>query len=230
MNELLSQVTLFGLFISIAAYYLGILFQRKIKISFLSPFIVAVFFTIAILLVFDIDYEIYNQSAKVLTYLLTPATVCLAIPLYQNIELLKQQWKGILAGVTVGVLINGVCILVMSKLFGLEDIYYVSLLPKSVTAAIGIGISNEYGGMVGLTVAAIIFSGISGNMAAPFLCRLFRIRNPIARGIAIGTASHVVGTARALEMGRIEGAMSGLSIAITGLITVAITPLFVYLF
>jgi predicted murein hydrolase (TIGR00659 family) len=221
---------MFGFFISIAAYYLGTLLQKKTKISFLSPFIVAVFLIITVLLLFEIDYKLYNQSANVLTYLLTPATVCLAIPLYQNIELLKQQWKGILAGITVGVLINGVCIFAMSKLFGLEYLYYISLLPKSVTVAIGIGICSEYGGVVALTVAGTIFSGISGNMAASLLCQLFRIRNPIARGVAIGTASHAVGTARALEMGRTEGAMSGLSIALTGLITVAFVPLFVHFF
>lgn len=152
--------------------------------------------------------------------MLTPATVCLAVPLYQKLELLKQNWKAILAGILSGVLTALVCVLAMSVMFGLSHQEYVTFLPKSITTAIGMGVSEELGGSVTLTVAVIIISGVLGNVFAPAVCRLFRIKEPIAKGIAIGSASHAIGTAKAMEMGEVEGAMSSLSIAVSGLLTV----------
>ena len=176
--------------------------------------------TIAVLAVFRIDYDVYYASAKYLSFLLTPATVCLAVPLYQKLELLKQNWKAILAGILSGVLTALVSVLAMSVMFGLSHQEYVTFLPKSITTAIGMGVSEELGGSVTLTVAVIIISGVLGNVFAPAVCRLFRIKEPIAKGIAIGSASHAIGTAKAMEMGEVEGAMSSLSIAVSGLLTV----------
>ncbi len=226
MTDLVSKVSFLGALISILAYLIGLLIQKKTKLSVLSPFIVAVFLVIAFLLFFQVDYEIYNQSAKFLNYLLTPATVCLAIPLYQRLALLKREWKAVLVGIFSGVLANGLGIFVFAHLFRLSHTEYVTLLPKSVTTAISIGISTELGGLITISVAATIITGLSGNMLGPFLCRLFRIHNPVAQGLALGTASHAIGTARAMEMGRTQGAISGLSIALTGLITVLLAPLF----
>ena len=167
-----------------------------------------------------IDYDVYYSGAQYLSYLLTPATVCLAVPLYEKLEVLKKNWRAILIGIVSGVLTTLLCILAMSLMFGLSHEEYVTLLPKSITTAIGMGVSEELGGYVTLTVAVIIITGVLGNIFAPLICRVFRIREPIAKGIAIGTSSHAVGTAKAMEMGEVEGAMSSLSVAISGLLTV----------
>lgn len=220
MKELLSLSTYFGMFISLAAYGIGILLHRKLRLKMITPFLIAVVLVIGFLALFGIDYETYNNSAKYLTYFLTPATVCLAIPLYQQLELLRNNWKAILTGITAGILINLSSILVFCLLFKLNHQQYVTLLPKSVTTAIGIGISEELGGLVPITVAAICITGIVGNAFAHLICRWFRLTHPVARGISIGTSSHVIGTVRALEMGEAEGAMGGLAIAVTGLMTV----------
>ena len=228
MKDLLSLSAYFGMFLSITAYGIGILLHRKLRLGMIPPFLIAVTLVIVILVPCGIDYDTYNSSAKYLTYFLTPATVCLAIPLYQQLELLKQNWKAILTGITAGVLTNLGSILVFCLLFGLNHQQYVTLLPKSVTTAIGIGISQELGGVVPITVAVICLTGITGNAFSHLVCRWFRLTHPVAKGVAIGTASHVIGTVRALEMGEAEGAMGGLAIAVTGLITVVGASIFAH--
>lgn len=216
----------FGVTVSIVAYGLGCLLKNKFKLAIFNPLLISIIITILILLVSHIDYDTYYTGAKYLSYLLTPATVCLAVPLYEKLELLKSNWKAILAGILSGVLTTLCCILVMSLIFGLSHEEYVTFLPKSITTAIGMGVSEELGGYVTLTVAVIIITGILGNILAPFICKWFHIREPIAKGIAIGSASHAIGTAKALEMGEVEGAMSGLSIAVSGILTVGGASLF----
>ena len=210
----------FGVTVSILSYGLGCLLHHRWKFAIFNPLLISIAATIAVLAVFRIDYDVYYASAKYLSFLLTPATVCLAVPLYQKLELLKQNWKAILAGILSGVLTALVCVLAMSVMFGLSHQEYVTFLPKSITTAIGMGVSEELGGSVTLTVAVIIISGVLGNVFAPAICRLFRIKEPIAKGIAIGSASHAIGTAKAMEMGEVEGVMSSLSIAVSGLLTV----------
>ena len=148
------------------------------------------------------------------------ATVCLAVPLYEQLSLLKKNFKAVAAGIFSGVLASLVSVLGLSALFGLNHEQYVTLLPKSITTAIGMGISEELGGIVTITVASIIITGILGNVIAEFVCKVFKIHHPIAKGLALGTASHAIGTAKAMEMGPIEGAMSSLAIAVAGLLTV----------
>lgn len=220
MSELMQQSMFFGAFLSIGTYLLGMMIKRKFRLAICNPLLISIALTIAVLVLTGVDYGTYNESAKYLSYFLTPATVCLAVPLYQQLEQLKSNWKAILGGILSGVLTSLVTILVLAKLFGLEHAEYVTLLPKSITTAIGMGVSEELGGYVTITVAVIVITGVFGNMIAEAVCRLFRIREPIARGIAIGSAAHAIGTARAMEMGEIEGAMSSLSIAVAGLLTV----------
>ena len=220
MNELMQQSMFFGAVISIATYLLGMAVKKKFRFAICNPLLISIALTIAVLVLTGVDYGTYNESAKYLSYFLTPATVCLAVPLYQQLEQLKSNWKAILGGILSGVLTSLVTMLVLAKLFGLGHAEYVTLLPKSITTAIGMGVSEELGGYVTITVAVIVITGVFGNMIAEAVCRLFRIREPIARGIAIGSASHAIGTARAMEMGEIEGAMSSLSIAVAGLLTV----------
>lgn len=216
----------FGVTVSIVAYGLGCLLKNKFKLAIFNPLLISIIITILILLVSHIDYDTYYTGAKYLSYLLTPATVCLAVPLYEKLKLLKSNWKAILAGILSGVLTTLCCILVMSLIFGLSHEEYITFLPKSITTAIGMGVSEELGGYVTLTVAVIIITGILGNILAPFICKWFHIKEPIAKGIAIGSASHAIGTTKALEMGEVEGAMSGLSIAVSGILTVGGASLF----
>lgn len=220
MNELLGNSLFFGVVISVLAYQSGLMIRRKWKFAILNPLLISIIIVIAVLLVFHMDYETYNEGAKYLSYLLTPATVCLAIPLYEQLEHLKKNVKAIAAGILSGVLSSLISVLALSAAFGLSHKEYVTLLPKSITTAIGMGVSEELGGIVTITVAVIIVTGVLGNIIAELVCRLFRIKEPVAKGIAIGSASHAIGTAKALEMGEVEGAMSSLSIAVSGLLTV----------
>ena len=174
----------------------------------------------------DISYDDYNQGAQYLSYLLTPATVCLAVPLYQQLNLLKKNLKAVAAGILSGVLTSILSVLGLSYLFGLSHDMYVTLLPKSITTAIGMGVSEELGGIVTITVAVIIITGVLGNMIADVVYRVFRIKEPVAKGLALGTASHAIGTAKAMEMGPVEGAMSSLAIAVAGLLTVIFASVF----
>ena len=220
MREILCDSVFFGVVVSLLAYEFGLFLKRRLKLAIYNPLLVSIVAVIVVLTVFGIDYERYEEGAKLLSYLLTPATVCLAIPLYEQITLLKKNSKAIMAGILSGVASSLLSILAMAALFGFSHEEYVTLLPKSITTAIGMGISQELGGIVTITVAVIIVTGILGNVIGEHICRLFHIEEPIAKGIALGTAAHAIGTAKAMELGEIEGAMSSLSIAVSGLLTV----------
>lgn len=220
MKEMLGNSVFFGVMVSVLAYELGVLLKRRLKWAVCNPLLVSIILVMVILAVLGIDYEDYNEGAQLLSYLLTPATVCLAIPLYEQMSLLKDHARAIAAGVVSGVLTSLISILAMAVVFGFSHEEYVTLLPKSITTAIGMGVSEELGGIVTITVAVIIVTGILGNVIGEFVFRLFKIEEPIAKGIALGSASHAIGTAKAMEIGEIEGAMSSLSIAVAGLLTV----------
>ena len=228
MHSLLEQSVFFGVAVSIAAYEAGSLLKKKYHSAIFNPLLLSVAATIVLLILFRIDYDTYYEGAKYLSYLLTPATVCLAIPMYEQLELLKKNLKAVMVGIISGVLMSLGCILVMAIVFGLNHETYVTLLPKSITTAIGMGVSEELGGYVTITVATIVITGVLGNIIGEGLCKLFHIEEPIAKGVALGTASHAIGTARAMEMGEIEGAMASLSIAVAGLLTVAGALVFSY--
>lgn len=215
----------FGMFISVFAYIIGIWLKKKLKWGILNPLLVAVVLVIAFLVGTGISYEEYNKGASYISYFLTPATVCLAIPLYKQLELLKKNFAAVMIGITSGVAASAASIFIMSLLFRLDHVYYVSLLPKSITTAIGMGVSEEAGGIVTITIVAIILTGIFGNIVGEAWFKLVGIKEPIAKGLALGTASHAIGTAKALELGEVEGAMSSLSIAVAGLMTVVVVPL-----
>lgn len=215
----------FGFVLSLGAYLAGVQLKKKFGWAILNPLLVSVVLVAACLLVFHIDYQTYNSSAKFISYLLTPATVCLAIPLYKQLELLKKNFVAVMAAIFAGVTASAVSIWVMSMIFGLSHQHYVTILPKSITTAIGMGVSEEAGGIVTITVMCIIITGILGNIIAEVVFKIFRLNHPIARGLALGTAAHAIGTAKALELGEIEGAMSSLAIAVAGLMTVVAVPL-----
>ena len=220
MKELLTESVYFGVTISIVSYGIGLFLKKKLKWGILNPLLVSILFVVGFLILFDIDYDMYNQTAKYLSYLLTPATVALAMPLYQKITLLKKNGLAVFLGILSGVLSSLLSVLAMAWLFGLSHREYVTLLPKSITTAIGMGVSDELGGITTITVAVIIVTGVLGNVIGQSVCKLFKIYEPIAVGLALGTSAHAIGTAKALELGEVEGAMSSLSIVVSGLITV----------
>lgn len=227
MKEFVSGSMFFGVVLSVLGYQLGLWVKKRWKLGIFNPLLISILVVMLVLKIAGISYQDYNESAKYLSYLLTPATVCLAIPLYQQMELLKQNKKELFLGIGAGVLASILSIFVMSRLFGLTNEQCITLLPKSITTAIGMGLSEEMGGIVTITVAAIIITGVFGNVAAEAICRIFRITEPIAKGAAIGTAAHAIGTTKAIEIGEIEGAMSSLAIAVAGLLTVVAMSVFV---
>ena len=220
MSEFFETSVFFGVFISLLAYGLGVVLKKKWKLAIFNPLLIAVAVTILCLCLFRIDYGIYNEGAKYISFLLTPATICLAVPLYEQIELLKKNYKAIIIGIVAGVVTSMTSVLLLVLLFRLDYASYVTLLTKSITTAIGMGVSEELGGYVPITVAVIIVTGVIGNMLAETVCRAFKIYDPVAKGIAIGSSSHAIGTAKAMEMGEVEGAMSSLSIVVSGILTV----------
>uniref|UniRef100_UPI003FED510C LrgB family protein n=1 Tax=Agathobacter sp. TaxID=2021311 RepID=UPI003FED510C len=230
MSNFLENSVFFGVFISIITYEIGVLIKKKLKLAIFNPLLISIALIIVFLLAFHIKYNVYESGAQYLSYFLTPATVALAVPLYEQIEPLKKNWKAIVAGILSGALTSALCVLAVALIFQLDHKQYVTLLPKSITTAIGMGLSEELGGIVTITVAVIVVTGVIGNMFAESICKLFHITDPVAKGIGIGSASHAMGTAKAMEMGEIEGAMSSLSIAVSGLLTVIVSIIFAQIY
>ncbi len=220
MREMLETSAFLGVVITLGSFELGRAMKKRWNFALFNPLLLGIVFSIAVLLVFRIDYGTYLNGAKYVNFLLTPATVCLAVPLYEKFELLKKNALAVMLGIGAGVVASAATVFALSALFRLDLSMFATLLPKSITTAIGMDVSVELGGYASLTVAAIIMTGVLGNICAEGACRLFRITSPIAQGVAIGTASHAVGTSKALEMGEIQGAMSSLSLVVAGLLTV----------
>ena len=218
MKEFLMTSAFFGVFLSLITYEIGVFVRKKTGLTFLTPLVTATAIVIVVLVLTGIDYETYKTSTSVLTYFLTPATVCLAVPLYQKLEILKKNFVAVILGIVSGVLVSALTILGFCILFKFDHVSYVSLLPKSITTAIG--------GIVAITTAAIIIAGNVGGMFAEIIFKIFRINEPISKGLALGTASHVMGTSKAMEIGELEGAMGSLAIAVAGIITVVVLPFF----
>ena len=226
MKEFITQSVYFGVVITFIGYEIGLLLQKKFKTALMNPLLIAAILIIGVLLVLDVPYEEYNKGAQYINFFLTPATVSLAIPLYRQLSVLKKYPLAIFGGITAGVLTAMVSIWLLSLGFGLAHEQYVTLLPKSITTAIGMGVSDKMGGIGTLTVVAISITGISGNVLCEVILKLFKIENPIAKGLAIGTSAHALGTAKAMELGEIEGAMSSLAIVVTGIMTVVSASIF----
>ncbi|WP_407398865.1 LrgB family protein [Treponema sp.] len=226
MKDLLMNSALFGVTLTLSTFLLGRVIHRKTNIFLFSPLLVSVTLCIVTLILIKIPYENYLVGGNWVGFFLTPSTVCLAVPLYEQFEKLKKNWYAILGGITCGVLSNLAFIFGMCMIFKIGHVEYVSMLPKSITTAIGLALADEFHGFVPITIMMIVLTGNLGNLFAPQLCRIFHITDPVAKGVATGTSSHALGTAKAIEMGDIEGAMSGLSIAVTGLLTVVFAPFF----
>ena len=226
MSNFLSNSIFFGVLLCLLSYQAGVFLRQKTKIAAFNPLLISIIIVIFVLVMFNIKFEDFYKGSKYISFLLTPATVALAIPLYSKLALLKSNFKAIISGLIAGVLTSLISIFVMSLLFGLSHENYVSMLPKSITTAIGIGVSEELGGVSTITTAVIIVTGVFGNVSADIVYKVFNIKNPIAKGIGLGSSAHAIGTSKALEMGETEGAMSSLSIAVAGIITVIFASFF----
>lgn len=199
--------------------------QRKTRFSLLNPLLFTIIIIIALLLFLDIPYEVYQDSGRYLSFFITPTTVSLAILLEKNFEYLKENVKAILTGVFVGVLMHTAIVVFFSLIFSYDASLFGTLFPKSTTTAIAVGITESLGGIVPLTVALVVITGVMGFIIIEPLLRLFKITDPVAQGIAIGLATHGMGTAKAIHIGEVQGAMSGLAIVLTGILTVMIAPI-----
>ena len=229
LNEFLSGSVAWGVLLTLAAFALGALVNRVTGKAFFNPLLLGAIFVIVFLSVCGIPYADYKVSAAPVNYLLLPATVALAIPLYEKLDLLKANAAAIIAGISVGTLVSLGSALALALALHLTQEQYATLLPKSVTTAISMDVAAELGGIAALTGAIVILTGIVGNLLAETVCKAFHITDPIAKGVGIGTSAHAVGTSKALQMGEVEGAMSGLSIAVAGVLTAVLCPVFVNL-
>ncbi len=224
MNEWISS-PLFGITLSILAYAAGVWIQKKLRSPIANPLLIAIVLVIAFLKLTGISLETYDKGGDFISMFLAPATACLALSIYRQLPVLKKNLIPVIVGTTVGSAASMGSVWLLCKAFGLTDEMTVSLLPKSVTTPIAMGVAEQHGGIVPITVAAVVLTGILGAIFAPLLIRIFRVKNPIAAGLAIGTCSHAVGTSKAIELGEVEGAMSGIAIGTAGLVTVLIATL-----
>lgn len=219
MSKFLSSSTFFAVFLTVTSFELGRCLQKRFKSPLLNPILIGAVITGAVLVAFRIPNADYQENIRPLSFLLTPATVCFAVPFYTRLRELRGHILAILAGVLAGTVASMGIIAALTRIFAMDDTMLWTLLPKSVTTAIGVALSEEAGGIAALTTAAIIVTGVLGNMAGPLLCKLFRFRDDISKGVAFGTASHAIGTSKALELSELAGAVSGFSLTLAGLIT-----------
>lgn len=225
MADFLQNCGSWGVFVTLAVYALGVLINRKTKLALCNPLLLGSIFMIIFLRCFAIPYADYSASAAPVNWLLGPATVSLAIPLYEKWDLLEKNVGAILAAILAGVLTSLGSVLVMAHLLRMGHANAVTLLPKSVTTAIGMDIAETLGGTAALAGAVIILTGIAGSLLADTICRVCHITDPVAKGLALGTSAHAVGTSKALQMGEVEGAISGLAIAVAGVLTAVLAPM-----
>ncbi len=224
MREIIAT-PVFALLISLLAFEIGIFINKKTRLALFNPLMLAILIVIGILLVFRIPLEEYKKGGDFISMFLTPATVILAVPLYKNLHSLKKDYAAIIGGVMAGSITAILSIWLLGKAFGLSPQLLASLIPKSITTPLGIELSKQLGGIPSVTVAAIIITGIVGAVLAQYILKLLGIKDKTAKGIAIGTSAHALGTTKAVEMGETEGAMSGLAIGLAGVVTVIVATI-----
>ena len=225
MQEYFANSIFFGVFLTIFVYQLAGKLQKKWPLPIFNPLLVSIFAIMLILTVTGIPYETYEQGAQMIGNFLTPLTVCLAVPLYRQLQILKKNIAAVLISITSGVIAHAMTMLVLAQLFGLDDMLRNSIMSKSVTTAIALGITTELGGIQGVTVIGVVIAGVMGPVVGPTVLRLVRVKNPVAFGLGMGSASHAIGTSKALEIGEVQGAMSSLAIVVTGILTVIVVPI-----
>ena len=224
LNDLFTNSLYFGMILSLFSFFIGYHIKKKWNYPIFNPLLLSIIIIIITLLITGISFETYQYGAKYLTYFLTPVTVCLAVPLYKQLKVLKQNIEAVIIGILIGCIVHAGVILLILKLWGTDVTLILSLLPKSITTAIALGVSDEIGGIQAVTVIGVTIAGLSGAIIGPTILKIFHIKEPVAQGLAIGSASHAVGTSKAVELGEVQAAMSSLAIVVTGLLTVIIVP------
>lgn len=224
MTELL-QIGILPVVLTLFAYQMGVLCQKKFKLPIFNPILIGMIIVILTLKVTGLGTGEYQQGVKLMSWLMTPATVCLAIPMYEQFQALKQNLKAILVGVAAGALSCLAVLFVTCLVLHFDRNLTISLLPKGITAAIGVSLTELFGGTPSITTLGISVTGIGGNMFGVAFCKLFKITDPIAQGVAFGTGSHVIGTAKANELSPLTGAVSSLSLVVSGLLTALLFPM-----
>ena len=219
MTEFINSSSFFCVTLTLVAFCAASALQKKWKLAVLNPIVLSAAVIIVVLKVLQIPNTVYQAGCQILSFLLTPATICLSISFYEQFQNLKKHLLAVSVGVIAGTVASIGGIWALSHLFGLERALLASMLPKSVTTAIGVALSAELGGIAAITTAAIVITGIFGNIIGPGLCKLFRLHDPVAQGAAFGTSAHVVGTTRAMEMSALAGAVSSLSLTLAGIVT-----------
>ena len=224
MADFLESISLFPVLLTLGTYQFGLWCQKKTRHALCNPLLIATILSIAVLAATGFDPKVYQTGTAGISWLLTPATVCLAVPLYEQLKVLKKHLPAILAGVVSGVVTSLLSILLLCRLFRLEDVVTISLLPKSITTAIALALTEQSGGISALTTFAIVITGILGNLSGSAFCKLMKLTDPVAQGVGYGTASHVIGTSRAMEVDPLTGAVSSLSLAVAGILTAILFP------
>lgn len=224
MKEVIINSIYFGAGLSLVCYSLGLVIRKHVPSELCNPLLLASIFVIVILKVFQIDYDVYNNGASHITALMQPATVCLAVPLFKQIQALKKNIGAILISIFCGCISHVIVVIGLGMLFGVDHALIASILPKSVTTPIALGISSEIGGIEAVTVIGVVIAGMMGAIVAPTIYKIFKIKEPVAQGLGLGAASHAVGTSKAVELGETQAAMGSLAIVVTGVMTVIIVP------
>lgn len=225
MKEIIVSEAFFGILISYVAFEIGKFIFKKTQSPIFNPLLIGTTLVILILKIFNISTESYFKGAGLITFFLGPATVALSLPLYKQWNLFKKYFIPVMTGAVIGSFVGVISVIFLGKILDIDKALLYSFIPKSITTPIGIEVSTMIGGIPSLTVLSIILTGITGNVTAPFICKIFRIKHSVAKGIGIGVASHAVGTSRAMEMGEIEGSMSALSIVFAGILTLIWAPI-----
>lgn len=225
MSQLLS-IGILPMLLTLGAYQISVLIQKKLKSAIANPVLISVVLVLAFMLFTGLDNATYQAGMGKMSWLLTPATVCLAIPMYQHFQTLRRNLPAILAGIAAGAVACLFMVILWAVAFRIDTALALSLLPKSVTSAIGVPLCEMAGGLTSVTTAVIIITGIIANILGSLSCKIFRLTDPVAQGVAFGTAGHVIGTARANELGELTGAVSSLSLVVAGLLTAVVFPLF----
>ena len=223
--EIIREFTLLPLLATILTYQLGLFLQKKTKSPLCNPLLISIILLIGLMLLTGYPNADYQAGMKTISWLITPATICLAVPLYQQVQILKKHWKAMVAGIIAGTVASLSFILLMCHLLQVGDVLTYSLLPKSITTAMGTALSEQTGGDPAITTAAIAITGILGCVLCTPLCKLFRITHPIAQGVALGTSAHVLGTTKARELSDLTGAVSSLSLTVAGILTAVLYPI-----
>ncbi len=224
MADFLTALPLFSIVLTCGAFQIGAWCQKKTKSALCNPILVGAILVVAILLLTGIDPVVYEQDTQAISWLLTPATVCLAVPLYRQLKILKKNLPAILTGIVAGSVAGLGVIALMCKLFSLDRTLSVSLLPKSITTAIGMVLSAQNGGNDALTSVVIIITGVFGNLIGTTLCKILKLDDPVSQGVAFGTAAHLGGTSKATEISSLTGAVSSLSLVVAGILTTILFP------